>query len=63
MQLANLAKETGIMTLNQINEMFGIEPFAQGDRRLQSLNYVNIEDVDSYQKGRAGVGKGGSDEK
>lgn len=54
MELANLAKETGIMTLNQINEMFGIEPFADGDRRLQSLNYVNLEDVDEYQKKRTG---------
>jgi HK97 family phage portal protein len=55
MELANLAKETGIMTLNQINEMFGIEPFEGGNRRLQSLNYVNIEDVDAYQKSKAGV--------
>ena len=62
MSLANLAKETGIMTLNQINEMFGIEPFEQGGRRLQSLNYVNIEDVDSYQKNKAGVQKEGKDE-
>lgn len=53
--LAGLAKETGVMTLNQINEMFGIEPFENGNRRLQSLNYVNIEDIDAYQKGKAGV--------
>jgi len=55
MLLAGLAKETGVMTLNQINEMFGIEPFEGGNRRLQSLNYVNIEDIDAYQKGKAGV--------
>lgn len=55
MSLAGIAKETGIMTLNQINEMFGIEPFDGGNRRLQSLNYVNIQDVDAYQKGKAGV--------
>ena len=61
MNLAGLAKETGIMTLNQINEMFGIEPFPEGDRRLQSLNYVNIKDIDKYQLGRAGV-KEGEDE-
>ena len=58
MNLAGLAKETGIMTLNQINEMFGIEPFLEGNRRLQSLNYVNIEDIDAYQKGKAGVKEG-----
>lgn len=62
MNLANLAKETGNMTLNQVNEMFGIEPFEQGNRRLQSLNYVNIEDIDAYQKSKAGVKEGGNDE-
>lgn len=55
MNLANLAKETGIMTLNQINEMFGVEPFEAGNRRLQSLNYHNIESVDEYQKAKAGA--------
>lgn len=54
-QIASIAKETGIMTLNQINAMFGIEPFEDGNRRLQSLNYVNMKDVDEYQKGKAGV--------
>ncbi len=55
MDLANLAKETGIMMLNEINEMFGIAPFPEGNRRLQSLNYVNINDVDAYQKSKAGA--------
>jgi len=55
MDLANLAKETGIMMLNEINEMFGIAPFPEGNRRLQSLNYVNIADVDAYQKSKAGA--------
>lgn len=55
MKLADLAKETGIMTLNQINEMFGVAPFVDGDRRLQSLNYMNIADVDAYQKSKAGA--------
>jgi HK97 family phage portal protein len=54
-ELANLAKETGIMTLNQINEMFGVEPFEGGDRRLQSLNFMNIDVIDEYQKSKAGV--------
>ena len=48
-QLATIAHNTGIMTLNQINEMFGIEPFEGGNRRLQSLNYVNVELADKYQ--------------
>ena len=43
------------MTLNQIADMFGIEPFEGGDRRLQSLNYVNTELVDKYQLDAKGV--------
>lgn len=62
MELAGLAKETGIMTLNQINEMFGVAPFADGDRRLQSLNYVNLKDIDAYQKAKAGVKEGDNEE-
>jgi len=54
-ELAGLAKDIGNMSLNQINEMLGMEPFPGGDRRLQSLNYVNINDIDAYQKGKAGV--------
>lgn len=63
MDLANLAKETGIMTLNQINEMFGIEPYPEGDRRLQSLNFVSTKLVDKYQLGKSGnTGKGEGNE-
>jgi hypothetical protein len=53
-ELANIAKETGIMTLNQINAMFGMEPFDQGERRLQSLNYADSTIVNQYQAGKAG---------
>ena len=55
--LATLAKETGVMTLNMINEMFGIPPFEGGNRRLQSLNYVNIDKIDEYQLGGKEVEK------
>ena len=48
-QLATIARDTGLMTVNQMAEMFGIEPFEGGDRRLQSLNYVNTELIDTYQ--------------
>lgn len=58
MELANLAKETGIMTLNQINEMFGLEPFEGGNRRIQSLNYVNVELIDKYQLSKSGAKEG-----
>ena len=62
MELAGLAKETGIMTLNQVNEMFGIEPFEGGNRRIQSLNYVNTELIDKYQLSKSGVKEGEDDE-
>ncbi len=58
MELASLAKETGIMTLNQVNEMFGIEPFEGGNRRIQSLNYVSTELIDKYQLSKSGAKEG-----
>ena len=49
-ELANLAKDTGLMTLNEIRELYGLSPLAEGgDRRLQSLNYVETNLVDKYQ--------------
>jgi HK97 family phage portal protein len=55
--LATLATNTGLKTLNEINEMFGDEPFEGGDRRLQSLNFVNTQIVDNYQLNMAASGK------
>ncbi len=49
-QLANLAKDIGLMTLNEIRELYGLAPLDEGgDRRLQSLNYVEAKLVDNYQ--------------
>lgn len=62
LQLSNLSKETGLMTLNQIGEMFGIEPFENGDRRIQSLNYVSTEIIDEYQIGKSGAKESDIDE-
>lgn len=56
-EIAKLSTDTGLMKLNEINEMFGIPPFDGGDRRLQSLNYVNVDLVDKYQMGKAGSKK------
>lgn len=49
MELADLATKTRLMTLNQINEMFGMEPFEGGNIRLQSLNYAEESIVNEYQ--------------
>ena len=49
LELATLSTNTGLLTLNQINDMFGLEPFEGGDRRLQSLNYADTSIVNQYQ--------------
>ena len=62
-ELANLAKETGLMTLNEINQLFGIAPFENGgNRRLQSLNFVSTELIDKYQLNKSGTKEGEGDE-
>ncbi len=53
-ELAKIAEETGILTLNQINELFGIAPFEGGNRRIQSLNYVSVDLIDKYQMQKSG---------
>jgi hypothetical protein len=53
-ELATLATNTGLLMLNEINDIFGFEPFEGGNRRLQSLNYVSTTIVDAYQLKNAG---------
>lgn len=48
-QLTDLATKTRLMTLNQINEMYGMEPFEGGNVRMQSLNYAESSIVNQYQ--------------
>jgi HK97 family phage portal protein len=63
-ELAKIATEVGNMMLNEINEMFGIPPFEGGNRRLQSLNYVNVDLIDKYQLNKSlEGGKKGDKEK
>lgn len=54
-RIAELATNTGLMMLNDIADMFGIPPSEGGNRKLQSLNYSNVELVDKYQLSKAGV--------
>ena len=60
-ELAQLARDTGLMTLNEIRELYGMSPIEGGDRRLQSLNYVNALEADKFQAGNY-VGNSGGDE-
>ncbi|MBS6504092.1 MAG: phage portal protein [Clostridium sp.] len=62
-KLAELAKDVGNITLNQMNEMLGFLPFNEGDRRVQSLNYVNVELIDKYQLNKGGGKDGEESEK
>lgn len=48
---ANLLREIGGITTNEIRELFGFPPIAGGDgqKMVQSLNYANTEIIDQYQ--------------
>ena len=53
----NIIKELmplGILTANQALEILNMPPVEDGDRYLQSLNYVNRDIVDKYQLGKNG---------
>jgi HK97 family phage portal protein len=56
-----MAKELmpmGIFTVNEMREIFELEPVEDGDKRLQTLNVVNAANADMYQlKGVKVVGE------
>ena len=54
-EMAKIAFNTALMDINGVLDMFGLDPIEGGDRRLQSLNYVNSNIVDQYQQDRVGV--------
>ena len=41
----------GIMSLNESRALLGLEPVENGDKRLQSLNYVDALKANLYQVG------------
>jgi HK97 family phage portal protein len=53
-EMAKIAFNTALMDINGVLDMFGLDPIEGGDRRLQSLNYVNAQNVDQYQADRVG---------
>ena len=53
-EMAKIAFNTALMDINGILDMFGLDPIEGGDRRLQSLNYVNAQTIDQYQADRIG---------
>lgn len=60
-----MAKELmpmGIFTINEMREIFELEPVEDGDKRLQTLNVVNAANADEYQlKGVKAVGTKGTE--
>lgn len=60
----NLIKELvpfGILSINQALEILNLPPVENGDRRLQSLNYVSGELADAYQMNKAAKEAGTSE--
>jgi len=45
---------TGSLTQNEVREMFGLAPISGGERRVESLNYVNVDVKDMYQLNNSG---------
>lgn len=57
----NLIKELvpfGVLSINQALEILNLPPIADGDRRLQSLNYVSAAQADAYQMEKAKSSEG-----
>ena len=51
MELATIATNTGLMTLNEVGQMFGMSAYPEGNRRIMSLNYISADIADQYQLG------------
>ena len=47
-------RDMGAITINQALEIFGYPPIEGGDKRVQSLNYVDVEIANTYQLTNAG---------
>jgi len=68
-EMAKLAFNVGLMSINEVREMWGMTPIPNGERYLQSLNYVDTGIVNQYQLDRVNDGasasidtKGGSND-
>lgn len=55
--IVQFASPTGAFTVNEIRDLFGLSPVQGGERRVESLNYVNVDLKDEYQLKMAKSGK------
>lgn len=57
-KLLHEAAPLGLMTLNEARRLLALPPVDGGDKRLQSLNYVNAAGADEYQEIEEETGNG-----
>lgn len=62
MDLLKTAGEQGLLTDNQKLALLGYPPVAGGERRTQSLNYINVNLINAYQMSKKNVGTEGGDQ-
>lgn len=60
-KLLHEAAPLGLMTLNEARKLLALPPVEDGERRLQSLNYVSAEGADEYQEIESEVGENGKE--
>jgi hypothetical protein len=48
-KLLHEAAPLGLLSLNEARRLLSLPPVPDGERRLQSLNYVNAAKADTYQ--------------
>jgi HK97 family phage portal protein len=48
-QMCQYAAPLGIFTQNELRQLFGLAPMPGGERRVESLNFVNVDIKDQYQ--------------
>lgn len=51
---ATFLRDMGAITINQALELFGYPPIEEGNKRVQSLNYVDAKIANAYQLSNAG---------
>lgn len=61
-KLLHEAAPLGLITVNEARKLLALPPVKDGDRRLQSLNYVSADKADAYQLEESEVSSSGKTE-
>lgn len=61
-KLLHEAAPLGLITVNEARKLLALPPVKDGDRRLQSLNYVSADKADAYQLEESEVSSNGKTE-